>query len=178
VAELRERAAAGERTAALAAEVGKQSREVNDQAEMLGLQRKQLAEAEKTSAKQAEVLELQAKELCESLDERKREAEDKRRAQAAQVTAWFAWAPVTGDMYLSSDWGATVRNASNLPVVDVRVTFNYIAERANGMEWDATPGSHERTLCYLPQITPYIRRQPPRPVTAATAFAVRRFGLP
>lgn len=74
----------------------KQSREVSDQAAMLELQRRQLAEQEKTSAKQAEVLELQGRELRESIDERKREAEDKSRAQAAQVTAWFAWAQVTG----------------------------------------------------------------------------------
>jgi hypothetical protein len=39
----------------------KQSREVSDQAEMLELQRRRLAEQEKASAKQAEVLELQAR---------------------------------------------------------------------------------------------------------------------
>jgi hypothetical protein len=47
------------------------------------------------TGKQAEVLELQSAELCEFLDERKQEAEDKRRGQAARVTAWLAWAPVT-----------------------------------------------------------------------------------
>lgn len=124
----------------------KQAREVSDQAAMLDLQRRQLAEQEKTSAKQGEVLELQAKELSASLEERIREAEGKRRAQAAQVTAWFAWAEVTGASSegftaasFANDWGPTVRNASDLPVFDVRVTFNYIAEQANGREWAATP---------------------------------------
>jgi len=132
--------AAIERQVADGAELTRQQAElIRLQSGQLELQREQAEEQRKTSAKQSEVLGLQARELAESLDERKREAEDRRRAQAAQVTAWFAWAPVTGDMYSSSDWGATVRNASNLPVVDVRVTFNYIAERANGLEWDATP---------------------------------------
>lgn len=63
----------------------KQSKEVSDQAEMLDLQRRQLAEQERTSAKQAEVLELQAAELRESLGERTRQAEQAHRAQAARV---------------------------------------------------------------------------------------------
>jgi cell division protein FtsL len=63
----------------------KQSREVSDQAKMLDLQRRQLAEQEKTSAKQAEILELQATELRESLEERKLSAARRRREQAAHV---------------------------------------------------------------------------------------------
>jgi hypothetical protein len=88
---------------------------------------------------------LQAKELRESIEERTRETEDKRRAQAARVTAWFAWAEVAASAFggsavgFANAWGATVRNASDLPVFDVRVTFNYIAEQANGREWAATP---------------------------------------
>jgi cell division protein FtsL len=117
----------------------KQSQEVSDQAEMLDLQRKQLAAQEKTSAKQAEVLELQAKELGESLEQRKQAAEDKRRAQASEVTAWFAWDQVTNAMHPVNDWGATLRNASGNPVFDVCVTFNYIAEQSNGREWAAVP---------------------------------------
>lgn len=68
----------------------KQSREVRDQAEMLGLQRQQLEAQQADSARQAEVLELQAEELRGSLRERKREAEDRSRSQAAAVVAWFA----------------------------------------------------------------------------------------
>src|SRR5690242_16888949 len=68
----------------------KQAREVSDQAAMLELQRQQLSDQQAASAKQAEVLELQAKELRESLEERRQAADEKRRAQAAQVTTWFA----------------------------------------------------------------------------------------
>jgi len=83
----------------------KQSTEVSDQAEMLDLQRGQLAEQEKTSAKQAEVLGLQAKELQGSLEEREREAEERRRGQASMVATWFAWAPIADAFVSGSDWG-------------------------------------------------------------------------
>jgi type II secretory pathway pseudopilin PulG len=130
----------------------KQAREVADQAEMLDLQRRQLAEQEKATAKQANVLELQGVELRASIEERSREAGDKRRAQAAQVTAWFAYAPLTGanEGYVAPgalDWGATIRNASDLPVFDVRVTFNYIAEQANGRDWANAMGFSCLTDC-------------------------------
>jgi hypothetical protein len=96
----------------------KPSKGVADQAAMLELQRRQLAEQEKTSAKQAGVLELQTVELRESLEERKREAEDRRRSQAAMITAWFASVPVPHGPAVSQ-WGAMLRNAaacSRLPV--------------------------------------------------------------
>lgn len=63
----------------------KQSREVSDQAEMLELQRKQLADQQATNAEQARVLRLQAAELQESLDERKHQAELARGYQARRV---------------------------------------------------------------------------------------------
>src|SRR5215467_4190988 len=63
----------------------KQSREVHDQAEMLKLESEQLTEQRKLNAEQAKVLELQASELRESLEERKREAAERYRAQAVQV---------------------------------------------------------------------------------------------
>jgi len=52
---------------------------------MLQVQSEQLAEQQKVNAKQIRVLKLQAAELRESLDERKREAEERRSAQAARV---------------------------------------------------------------------------------------------
>jgi len=105
----------------------KQSREVSDQAEMLELQRRQLADQQTATAKQAEVLELQAAELRESLAERKREAKEKHSAQAAQVTAWFGQqVRMNGTI---SGWGAMVRNASNLPVFDVRISFDWIYDQ-------------------------------------------------
>lgn len=54
-------------TAVLAGLAFQQAREVRDQAGMLDLRRRQLAEQEKTSAEQAKVLKLQAEELQESL---------------------------------------------------------------------------------------------------------------
>jgi hypothetical protein len=63
----------------------KQSQEVSHQAEMLKVQSEQLAEQRKVNAEQIRVLVLQAVELGESLDERKREAEQRRSTQAARV---------------------------------------------------------------------------------------------
>ena len=63
----------------------KQSQEVSDQASMLQIQSEQLAEQRKVNEEQIRVLALQAAELRESLDERKREAVERRNAQAAQV---------------------------------------------------------------------------------------------
>ena len=61
----------------------KQSQEVSDQASMLQIQSEQLAEQRKVNEEQIRVLALQAAELRESLDERKREAVERRNAQAA-----------------------------------------------------------------------------------------------
>jgi hypothetical protein len=66
----------------------KQSREVSDQAKMLEVQSDQLGEDRTVNAEQIRVLKLQAEELRESLDERKHEAEDRRRAQASRVFIW------------------------------------------------------------------------------------------
>jgi hypothetical protein len=63
----------------------KQSQEVGDQASMLKVQSKQLTQQRKINARQTKVLKLQARELRESLDERKREAEQRKIAQAAKV---------------------------------------------------------------------------------------------
>ena len=63
----------------------KQSQEVSDQAAMLRLQSEQLDEQRKLNKEETRVLALQAEELRESLAERKREAVERRNAQAAQV---------------------------------------------------------------------------------------------
>ncbi len=55
------------------------------QAGQLELQRLQFDEQRQVNARQAEVSDLQAAELRESLDERKREAYERRRAQASRV---------------------------------------------------------------------------------------------
>jgi hypothetical protein len=55
------------------------------QADQLELQRQQLDDQREANARQAEILGLQANELRESLAERKREAEQRYRAQASAV---------------------------------------------------------------------------------------------
>jgi myo-inositol-1-phosphate synthase len=49
----------------------------------------QLEDQEGLNAKQTPVLELQAKELQESIEERRRDREEKERWQAIQVAAWM-----------------------------------------------------------------------------------------
>ena len=78
--------------AAIEQQVKDEQEVTRQQAELLKVQtgqlevlRAQFDDQRKASAKQAEVLELQAAELHESLDERKREAEQQRRAQASLV---------------------------------------------------------------------------------------------
>jgi hypothetical protein len=98
----------------------KQAKEVSDQAEMLALQRRQLAEQEKSSAKQAEVLELQGAELRESLSDRIRNADEARRAQAAQIFIMIERAETRdGAVTLMS----TASNTSRMPVYDLWVQW-------------------------------------------------------
>lgn len=130
----------------------------------------QLADQRKINAEQTGVLQLQARELRESLEERKRAAEEKRRGQADLVTAWFAWAPVTGAINPGSDWGATVRNASGAPVFDVRISFDWIYDQPGGREWvGITYGSLPGPVTIIPPdttrhfpIPAEVRQQDPR----------------
>ena len=93
----------------------KQSREVHDQGEMLKLESEELAEQRKLNAEQAKVLELQASDLRESLEERKREAAERYRAQAAQV---FIGAEMVDPH--RGFWPVVV-NGSEFPAYDVQV---------------------------------------------------------
>jgi multidrug efflux pump subunit AcrA (membrane-fusion protein) len=116
------------------------------QSGQLELQRQQLDDQRQANAKQAGVLELQASELRESLDERKRDAHERNRAQAAQVTAWFA-------LTSGKTWAAQIRNASELPILDVRTFFHYVAEKWQGGDWDSRMlgGPVERIRVLPPQ---------------------------
>ena len=130
----------------------KQSKEVSDQAEMLELQRRQLADQQAATTKQAEVLELQAKELREALDERRHAVEEKRRAQAAQVTTWFAKQPHSNGPF--AEWGAMIRNNSDLPILDVRAAFHRVAEPVKGLGWTPLPaGTSLKSVRVLPPHT-------------------------
>jgi hypothetical protein len=103
------------------------------QAGQLEVLRGQLEIQRDASAAQAGVLELQSAELRESLEERKRGVEDRHRGQAARVTAWFGQhAHINGTL---TDWGAIVRNASDLPVFDVRISFDWIYDQPGGRDW-------------------------------------------
>ena len=154
----------------------KQSREVGRPGEMLELQRRQLAEQEKTSAEQAEVLGLQARELQGSLEEREREAEERRRGQASMVAVWFAWAPVTSAINPDNDWGATVRNASDLPVLDVRAAFHRVTEPVRGLDWNPVSAG-------MPEVDPgpaasHRAAPPDRPRPRRAGPKVRRRRVP
>jgi hypothetical protein len=111
----------------------KQSEEVKEQSEMLRVQsgqldaqRDQLYEQQKINVKQTGVLELQARELRESLDARKREAAERRRAQASKVFIWEerTLGPTTITQTpgaTGQDWWVTahVSNTSDQPVYDL-----------------------------------------------------------
>jgi hypothetical protein len=116
----------------------KQSKEVSDQAEMLRVQSEQLEEQRKINAEQTRVLALQAEELRESLGERKREADQRRRAQAAQVFISEEHAPGSSVKGVtdSDRFGAiafagvdcivaivTVVNGSNQPIYDAELRW-------------------------------------------------------
>lgn len=85
----------------------KQSKEVHDQADML-------AEQRKLNEEQTPVLRLQAKELRESLDERTREAAERRRAQASRVFIWQDH--IKDDEFGALTVTAHVKNTSEQPI--------------------------------------------------------------
>jgi hypothetical protein len=77
--------------------------------------------------------------------ERAAQRDAARRAQASKVTAWFAqYDPVAagypGSPSLESNlvtWGGAVRNASDLPVFDVRIFYFRVNDRRDGSPWTA-----------------------------------------
>ncbi len=108
------------------------------------------------------MLTLQAEELSQSLDERKRQAEDQQRAQAGKVTAWFGMQTydsfsTVGPGPPSQQWGAFIRNASDLPILDVQVFFNFIAEAQPGGGWTPVPrGAAEKIHVLPPQANRFV----------------------
>jgi len=126
----------------------KQSQEVSDGRELIGQQkdmlqvqsdrlevyRGQVDEQREMNAKYREALDLQAREIRASLEQRERAGEGERRSQAAQVAAWFGH--TTSGPEPGNVWGAIIRNASDLPILDVRVSFHYIQEKWPGGDWE------------------------------------------
>lgn len=80
-------------------------------------------------------------------DERAAEREADRRAQASKITAWFDFytpgiqvvpgVPVPTPRPDVLEAGAAVRNASELPVLDVRVFFYWVNDPGDGRPWTA-----------------------------------------
>jgi hypothetical protein len=111
----------------------KQSQEVRDQAEQLRLESEQLADQKRVNSEQVRLMALQEQELRATQDERERQDVERREAQAHQVAAWFGSDSDPDDTGAPrQEWGAFIRNASLLPVFDVRVFFHYVQELASG----------------------------------------------
>jgi len=86
----------------------------------------QLADQKKVNAKQTEVLDLQVTELRESLAERKREAEQRHRAQASRVFITNERHPTVPAGYSEPENAepfvtATVHNTSDQPIYDAEL---------------------------------------------------------
>jgi hypothetical protein len=112
------------------------------QSGQLDLQSRQFEEQRKVNEKQTGVLDLQAQELEASLAQRTAEAERQHRAQADQVTTWFAQheAPARSASIAGAGsspvWGAVIRNDSALPILNTRVFFYFIsAESPEAVKW-------------------------------------------
>jgi hypothetical protein len=71
-----------------------------------------------------------AEERKRLADERVAQREADRRAQASKVTAWFALFDRVEDT-----WGATVSNASDLPILDVRIFYYWVNDPHDGSPW-------------------------------------------
>jgi arabinogalactan oligomer / maltooligosaccharide transport system substrate-binding protein len=76
-------------------------------------------------------------------EERTERREADRRGQAAKVSAWYGtWrsrpifrGAAQSPMPEWPVWGAVIRNSSDLPVYDVRVSFSVAADAAAGLGW-------------------------------------------
>ena len=105
----------------------------------------QAADQQQTNEKLSAAAELQAEELRASIAEREREAAERRRAQASQVNAWFGSRLTGGTTFYGPDgprqtvpplptWGAIITNESALPILDVAVSFHFIAADSSSSE--------------------------------------------
>jgi hypothetical protein len=109
---------------AIEQQVTDQQEVTKQQGELIQIQSEQLAEQRKLNEEQITIFGLQAEELRESLNERKREAVERRRAQAAQVSIMLK---VSGK---SREGGpeieATVTNASERqqPIYNVKLYWH------------------------------------------------------
>jgi hypothetical protein len=77
-----------------------------------------------------------AEERKRLADERVAQREADRCAQASKVTAWFNFFNVIrDDGTVDGTWGATVSNASDLPILDVRIFYYWVNDPHDGSPW-------------------------------------------
>lgn len=129
------------------------------QSDELTLLQGQAVDQQETNQKLATAAGLQAEELEASLLQRKHAAEDQKRAQANKVAAWFGWQDIPGRSIADDPggWGAFIRNASDLPIFDVRVFFNWVNENFDGSWSPANRGGPiERTRVIPPEKTSFV----------------------
>jgi TolA-binding protein len=122
-------------------EVGTLQKQASDQAEMLRIQSNQLDaqhdqlhEQQMVNQKQTEVLELQARELKASIEQRERDAAERRRAQATRVFVWeerHDHDPRVDQATLAAGGErprptieACVKNASEQPIYDLLIRWH------------------------------------------------------
>lgn len=123
-------------------------------------QSNQLQDQISLNKEQTGVLELQARELEESLAERKREREERRRAQASRVFIWQERGPILAGPPAALARGASgggsvvahVVNTSEQPIYDVMIGWFYGDNPENPIYLDKPimPGAEERVTIAVP----------------------------
>ena len=89
-----------------------------------------------TDRRQAEIEREADRRLADA--ERAAQRQAAQRAQASKVTAWFAFDETSEDLVISiRTWGGTVRNASELPIFDVRIFYYRVNDPHDGSPWTA-----------------------------------------
>jgi hypothetical protein len=159
-----------ERQVADGQETGRQQGEIlKVQAGQLEVLRAQLEDQRDATAKQAQVLELQAAELRESLDERKRAAAERRRAQASRVFLTELRHPYIANSAVISGGIAYVK-ARSPTAASSRCT-----RPASGGTWEAILSATRtlRTSGRFCRVARYPRPEASR-ITPALKYAERR----
>jgi hypothetical protein len=104
----------------------------------------------------AEDRRLAAEDRQRAEDDRRAQTEERRRSQADEVAAWFdSITPTHADRFNRDGWiiyGAMIRNASNLPIYDLRAIFFSIDHQAGeSPDWEASAiGISPREMRALP----------------------------
>ncbi len=141
------------------------------QAEQLDVQRQQLDDQRKINKKQAEVAGLQAEELRESLDQRMREAAERRRAQASRVFLTQEQDARGMDFGRPSEppaLVASIHNSSDQPIYGVEVLW-----RRGSASWGEP--NPEPLPPVLPGVVAKATRQFPEDTNFDVSGAIVRF---